>query len=95
MPECTCCQKQYSWWQMVKANFLYGQEPCSSCGCEHKVTLPTRFVVTGMTVLPFTFFVLVLTPFQTLFLNILVGLFMVVGGLFLTPFVSNYKLVSK
>lgn len=79
----------------MKANFFYGQEPCSSCGCEHKLTLLTRFVVTGMTSLPFAFFVLLFKPFHHFFLNILVGLFIVMFGLFLTPFVSNYKLVSR
>lgn len=95
MPECKCCQKRYSWRQIVIANLIYGKSACSRCGCDHKVTILTRLVITGMTVVPFLIFGLFLAPFQDSSLNILGGMFIFIIGLFLTPFVSKYKLVSK
>ncbi|WP_176140628.1 TIGR04104 family putative zinc finger protein [Halobacillus salinus] len=95
MTKCDCCHRSFHWGELFKNILSYGSTHCKSCGCEHKITFPSRIAVTSMTVVPFMVFGLFLTPFKSNGLTIAVGLLIYVLGLMLTPFVANYKQASE
>ncbi|WP_226578273.1 TIGR04104 family putative zinc finger protein [Halobacillus litoralis] len=95
MTRCDCCNTKFTWWSLLKKNSFYGGLKCRICGCKHRIDFASRFSVTLLSVVPFMMFGLILSPFESIFLNILVALLIFILGMLLTPFVVNYKLTRR
>ncbi|WP_411790977.1 TIGR04104 family putative zinc finger protein [Halobacillus rhizosphaerae] len=95
MTSCDCCHTEFRWGEILKANFLHGFCKCRNCSCAHKIDFLSRFKVTLLSVVPFLVFGLFLTPFESNFFTILIGLLIFILGMLFTPFVVNYNLTSK
>ncbi|MFG6117681.1 TIGR04104 family putative zinc finger protein [Thalassobacillus sp. B23F22_16] len=95
MTKCDCCSTPFKWGEILKKNFFYGPITCRNCNCVHKIDVPSRFLTTLFSVVPFLLFGMILSPFHNIFFTIVVALLIFVSGMLVTPFVVNYKLVSK
>ncbi|MCA0970809.1 hypothetical protein LCM20_09425 [Halobacillus litoralis] len=95
MASCECCKTEFSWSGLLRRNFLYAELECKNCGCVHKITWPSRFAVTSLSVVPMLIFGLTLTPFENTLTTMGIGLIVFTLGMLITPVAVNYKFVRK
>ncbi|MED4017980.1 TIGR04104 family putative zinc finger protein [Sutcliffiella cohnii] len=89
---CEGCNKKYRWGKIYKSILLgYKPIPCDFCGAEHKITFSSRFIVVGLTVLPFYIFGRFLSPFSNFFITLLLGLIIVFFCTLAIPYLAKFK----
>ncbi|WP_180968282.1 TIGR04104 family putative zinc finger protein [Cytobacillus massiliigabonensis] len=91
MTKCDSCHSPFSWSKIYKANLLYSPVQCDHCSSKHMITFPSRLIVTAFTVLPFILFCFFFSPFNSIFLTLIIGLFITFLGSLLAPYAVNYK----
>ncbi|SDN61993.1 TIGR04104 family putative zinc finger protein [Alkalicoccus daliensis] len=94
MAKCDKCGNQFSWKEIFKKNFNYGEVTCATCGNNSAITFPSRFILTGVTIVPLLFFTITMEFFAAGWTNILFGLPAAAAGVCIAPFLVNYKLAD-
>ncbi|WP_108588114.1 TIGR04104 family putative zinc finger protein [Paenisporosarcina sp. OV554] len=95
MQKCNNCNLPFKWSVIYKsAMWLYKPIQCEKCGTDYKISFPSRYIVSFLTVLPILIFGLILSPFDNEFINILIGLCISFTGSFFIPYLVKYKNVN-
>ncbi|PRX76107.1 CXXC-20-CXXC protein [Bacillus sp. V-88] len=93
MQHCKNCHTQFHWKKVYR--YLWGPiiKPfrCHACKQEHLITMKGRFML-SLLYLPATLFILFLTPFQSILLNLGIGMLLLLIGSLLSPLVVRFKL---
>ncbi|QHE62515.1 hypothetical protein FHE72_16920 [Rossellomorea vietnamensis] len=93
MQHCKNCHTQFQW----KKVYFYLWGPiinpfrCHACKHDHLITMKGR-VMLSLLYLPATLFLLFLTPFQSISLNLGIGVLLLLIGSLLSPFIVRFKL---
>lgn len=91
MQRCNNCNLPFKWSGIYKSvMWLYKPIQCEKCGTDYKISFPSRFIVSFL-VLPILIFVLILSPFDNEFINILIGFCGSFTGSLFIPFLVKYK----
>ncbi|WHY85713.1 hypothetical protein QNH39_24410 [Neobacillus novalis] len=92
MQKCENCHSQFSWNKIFKS-FWWTYKPieCDNCGTKHKITILGRFTVVALTILPLSVFGYFFSPFNNVFLTIVIGPLIPIVGFLFTPYVVQYE----
>lgn len=88
---CDYCHAPLRWKRVYLANWTYGPVQCDQCALEYKITFSSRFIVTGLTVLPMLVFLYFLSSFHHVFLNIITSIGMAIAGSLMASFMVKYE----
>ncbi|WP_405196579.1 TIGR04104 family putative zinc finger protein [Virgibacillus necropolis] len=93
LQKCDSCNTSFKYSEIFQAIWL-GYKPiqCEKCSSIHKITIPSRFIVVCLTILPMLIFGFSLSPpFSNFFLTLMIMLIIPFVGSLLTPFLVRYK----
>ncbi|WP_093061211.1 TIGR04104 family putative zinc finger protein [Psychrobacillus sp. OK028] len=92
MQKCKKCNAHFSWSKIYESFWLnYKPIKCNVCDTTHKITIPSRFIFTILTILPILTFGYFLSPFSTGLVTLGVATFIFIIGSLLAPFLVTYK----
>lgn len=93
MQHCKNCEIQFSWKKVYRSFWGWGYKSiiCEKCGTKHRITFSGRLIATFLIVLPMSFFINFLSPFENLIITIFIGIFLAFIGSILTPFLVRFK----
>ncbi|MGM0852643.1 MAG: TIGR04104 family putative zinc finger protein [Bacillota bacterium] len=92
MQKCDKCNTQFRWSKIYKS-FVWTYKPieCNNCGTEHRITILGRLSFVFCTIVPSLIFLNFPSPFESFILTLVIGLFILLVGSLLTPFLVKYK----
>ncbi len=92
MQKCDTCTTPFSWNEIYQS-FVWTYKPieCNNCGTEHRITFFGRVSFAICTIVPSVTFMNFLSPFENIFLTLVIGMFILLVGTLVTPFFVKYK----
>ncbi|WP_188048674.1 TIGR04104 family putative zinc finger protein [Bacillus sp. CH30_1T] len=93
MQKCDKCNTQFSWSEIYNSFvWIYKPIECNNCGMEHRITILGRLSFAFCTIVPSLIFFNFLSPFENYYiLTFVIGIFILLVGSLLTPFLVKYK----
>ncbi|WP_166672533.1 TIGR04104 family putative zinc finger protein [Cytobacillus firmus] len=93
--KCDTCNIPFKWIKIFRANWFYITINCDRCGTEYKITFPSRFICVSFTIIPMWIYGLFLSPFNNVFITIVLCIAIAIIGSLFTPFLVKYKKVVQ
>jgi len=94
LPKCESCGERFNWGKIYRSIYSWkGYKPfyCDNCGVKHMINMVGRMTAGIFTVIPMMVFMLILTPFEDVFIKLGAGLLIFLLGTLITPYLVNYE----
>ncbi|WP_413788979.1 TIGR04104 family putative zinc finger protein [Psychrobacillus mangrovi] len=91
LQKCDFCNTNFKW-KVIYFSLVRSYKPiqCDKCSTEHLVTLPSRSIVVGLTILPMLIVAYILSSYND-FATIMISISVAFMGSLFTPFLVKFK----